>query len=217
MFDVDEFVAACRGALEEHTPELAVKELLNSAVARPGEIEAALGTPEDGGISTLHRSDELTIINVIWPPGMTIYPHDHQLWAVIGLYGGQEDNTFFRRNRDGQGLERAGFRELQSQETPLTSAAMPSTPSTTRGRCTPAPSTSMAETSSPSPAASGPTSPRPKPPTAWRAQCAPSPRPTSAGSPSSNSLQPLAFGTRSSHCWLRMSGFRIAGFTVWPP
>ena len=47
---------------------------------------------------------------------MTIYPHDHQLWAVIGLYGGQEDNTFYRRNRDGQGLERAGFRELQSQD-----------------------------------------------------------------------------------------------------
>ena len=116
MLDVDEFVAACRGALDEHTPELAVKDLLSEAIARPGEIEAALGTPEDGGIQTLHRSDELTIINVIWPPGMAIYPHDHQLWAVIGLYGGQEDNTFYRRNRDGQGLERAGFRELQSQD-----------------------------------------------------------------------------------------------------
>ena len=116
MFDVDEFVAACRGALDEHTPELAVKELLSEAIARPGEIEAALGTPEDGGIQTLHRSDELTVINVIWPPGMAIYPHDHQLWAVIGLYGGQEDNTFYRRNSEGQGLERAGFRELQSQD-----------------------------------------------------------------------------------------------------
>ena len=52
MFEVDEFVAACRGALDEHTPELAVKELLSSAIARPGEIEAALGTPEDGGITT---------------------------------------------------------------------------------------------------------------------------------------------------------------------
>ncbi len=116
MFDVEEFVAACRGALDEHTPELAVKDLLSAAIAKPGEIEAALGTPEDGGITTLHRSDELTIINVIWPPGMAIYPHDHQLWAVIGLYGGQEDNTFYRRNRDGDGLERAGFRELQSQD-----------------------------------------------------------------------------------------------------
>ena len=116
MFEVAEFVASCQEALKEHTPELAVKELLSSAIAKPGEIEAALGTPTDGGIATLLRSDDLTIINVIWPPGMAIYPHDHQLWAAIGLYGGQEDNTFFRRNRDGQGLERAGFRELQSQD-----------------------------------------------------------------------------------------------------
>ena len=50
MFDVEEFVAACRDALNEHTPELAVKDLLSSAVAKPGEIEAALGTPEEGGI-----------------------------------------------------------------------------------------------------------------------------------------------------------------------
>ncbi len=47
---------------------------------------------------------------------MAIYPHDHQLWAVIGLYGGQEDNTFFRRKTGANGLERAGFRELQSQD-----------------------------------------------------------------------------------------------------
>ena len=99
MFETEEFVAACRSALDEHTPELAVKDLVSAAISRPGEIEAALGTPEEGGIQTLHRSDELTIINVIWPPGMAIYPHDHQLWAVIGLYGGQEDNTFFRRQR----------------------------------------------------------------------------------------------------------------------
>ncbi len=113
MFDAEEFVAVCRGALQEHTPELAVKELLSSAIARPEEIEAALGTPGEGGITTLHRSPELTVIR---PPGMAIYPHDHQLWAVIGLYGGQEDNTFYRRNRHSDGLERAGFRELQSQD-----------------------------------------------------------------------------------------------------
>ncbi len=116
MFDVDEFVSACRSALEEHTPELAIKELLSSAISKSGEIEAGLGTPDEGGITTLHCSPELTIINVIWPPGMAIYPHDHQLWAVIGLYGGQEDNTFFRRNPKGEGLERAGFRELKSQD-----------------------------------------------------------------------------------------------------
>ena len=37
---------------------------------------------------------------------MAIYPHEHRMWAVIGLYGGREDNTFYRRSP--QGLVVAG-------------------------------------------------------------------------------------------------------------
>ena len=47
---------------------------------------------------------------------MALYSHDHQLWAVVGLYGGQEDNTFFKRNAEGAGLTRAGYKELRSQD-----------------------------------------------------------------------------------------------------
>lgn len=116
MFDVEEFVAACRGALDGPAPALAVKELMASAMARPNEVEATLGTPTKGGITTLHKSPELTVLNIIWPPGMSLYPHDHQLWAVIGLYGGQEDNTFFTRNKAETGLVRAGFKKLEAQD-----------------------------------------------------------------------------------------------------
>ena len=94
MFDLDGFVADCRAALKERAPELAVKELVARAVAEPAEVEATLGTPTAGGAARLHHSPELTILNVIWTPGMAIYPHDHRMWAVIGLYGGREDNTF---------------------------------------------------------------------------------------------------------------------------
>jgi predicted metal-dependent enzyme (double-stranded beta helix superfamily) len=116
MFEVQEFIASCQAALKEHSPELAVKELMERAMSRPAEVEAALGAPTQGGITTLLRSDELTVLNIIWPPGMALYPHNHNLWAVIGLYGGQEDNTFFRRNTRGTGLIRAGFKELQAQD-----------------------------------------------------------------------------------------------------
>ena len=27
---------------------------------------------------------------------MSIYPHNHEMWAVIGIYAGQEDNAFYR-------------------------------------------------------------------------------------------------------------------------
>ena len=116
MFDVEEFTAACRSALDEKTPELAIKELMANAMTRPGEVEAALGTPVKGGVTTLPKSPKLTVLNIIWPPGMALYPHDHQLWAVIGLYGGREDNTFFTRNKAGTGLVRTGFKKLEAQD-----------------------------------------------------------------------------------------------------
>ena len=116
MFEPQEFIASCQSALKEHSPELAVKELVEQVMSRPAEVLSALGTPSQGGISTLFRSDELTVLNIIWPPGMTLYPHNHNLWAVIGLYGGQEDNTFFRRNPKDTTLVRAGFKELQAQD-----------------------------------------------------------------------------------------------------
>ena len=47
---------------------------------------------------------------------MAIYPHDHRTWAVIGIYGGQEDNTFYRRRKEGPGLERVNGRSLETEE-----------------------------------------------------------------------------------------------------
>jgi predicted metal-dependent enzyme (double-stranded beta helix superfamily) len=116
MFEPQEFIASCQAALKEHSPELAVKELVEEVMSHPTDVLSALGTPSQGGITTLLRSDALSILNIIWPPGMALYPHNHNLWAVIGLYGGQEDNTFFRRNPKDTTLVRAGFKELQAQD-----------------------------------------------------------------------------------------------------
>ncbi len=114
MFDLDRFLADCRAALAEATPSLAVKALLERVTADPAAVESALGTPTAGGIATLHRSPELTVLNVVWTPGMAIYPHDHRMWAAIGLYGGREVNRFYRRTP--QGLAPAGGRTLDTSE-----------------------------------------------------------------------------------------------------
>jgi uncharacterized protein YjbI with pentapeptide repeats len=45
----------------------------------------------------LYHASDLTILNVVWAPRMTIMPHNHQMWAVIGIYTGREDNIFWRR------------------------------------------------------------------------------------------------------------------------
>jgi predicted metal-dependent enzyme (double-stranded beta helix superfamily) len=114
MFDLDTFVADCRAALREATPETAVRELAERAVFQPADVERVLGTPSSGGVTTLYRSPELTILNVVWTPGMAVYPHDHRMWAVIALYGGREDNTFYRRSSEG--LVVAGNKKLEIRD-----------------------------------------------------------------------------------------------------
>ena len=55
----------------------------------------------------LLNTPELTVLNIVWAPGMVLFPHDHRMWAAIGIYAGTEDNTFFRR----EGAARRGLTE----------------------------------------------------------------------------------------------------------
>ncbi len=112
-FERDEFVNDCVAAVAADDGEHAIFERLAGAVAEPGEIIDALGKPEQGGVQALHVSDQLTILNVIWAPRMTLMPHDHHMWAIIGVYAGREDNIFWRRRSDDRELiEAAGAKSL---------------------------------------------------------------------------------------------------------
>jgi predicted metal-dependent enzyme (double-stranded beta helix superfamily) len=116
MFDVDEFLEDCRGALRETEPRLAIRDLLERTVSRGDELERALPARR-GELSALYASPELTVLKVVWAPGMSIYPHDHRMWAAIGIYRGREDNTFFRRS--GDELVRSGSKEVADGEVVL--------------------------------------------------------------------------------------------------
>ena len=110
---VADIIARCRAALVEHTPALAVRDVLDELVADGSSqsvLADALGPVEIGGITPLYNGDDLTILRVAWTPGMALNPHEHRMWAVIGMYGGQEDNAFYRRAP--HGLEPAGGKEL---------------------------------------------------------------------------------------------------------
>jgi predicted metal-dependent enzyme (double-stranded beta helix superfamily) len=69
-----------------------------------------LGEPKRGEVQKIYHSPELTILNVIWAPYMTIYPHNHRMWAVIGVYTGREDNIFWRKKD--RTVEAAGAQAL---------------------------------------------------------------------------------------------------------
>lgn len=112
VLGVDDIIKRCQAAIAEHTPALAMRDVLDELVADPSALEEALRPVELGGITPLHNADDLTILHVVWTPGIALNPHEHRMWAVIGMYGGQEDNAFYRRTPGG--LEPAGGRELPS-------------------------------------------------------------------------------------------------------
>lgn len=114
MFNTDRFIEDCRGALTNDHVHAAVKEIVAKAVAEPSQVLRALGEPKLAGIQTLYRSDSLTILNVLWGPFMRLYPHNHLMWAVIGIYGGREDNAFYRRSENG--LVELGAKTLDTKE-----------------------------------------------------------------------------------------------------
>jgi predicted metal-dependent enzyme (double-stranded beta helix superfamily) len=114
MFSTDQFVSDCIAAVAEDDSHKAVREVVERAVSDPATVLDGLGEPAIGGVQKLHVSDELTVINVVWPPWMTIMPHNHEMWAVIGIYTGREDNTFWRRvpGADGGRIEAAGAKSM---------------------------------------------------------------------------------------------------------
>jgi predicted metal-dependent enzyme (double-stranded beta helix superfamily) len=114
MFDLDRFIDDCRAAVREDTTHKAAREVLARANSDPAAIPAALGEPTKAGVTPLYKSAQLTILNVVWGKRMTIMPHDHRMWAVIGVYTGREDNIFWRRlaREEGGLIEAAGAKSL---------------------------------------------------------------------------------------------------------
>ena len=113
MFNVNAFVNACQGQ-----PPSVIKELLTDALRDPESVTKALmafGEGKDvskGGVGDLliYKAPDLTILKAAVPPKFKSPPHNHLMWAVIGVYDGQENNYFYRRNKGG--LEAAGGKQV---------------------------------------------------------------------------------------------------------
>ena len=51
---------------------------------------------------------------IIWPAGLRSSPHEHRMWAVVGVYAGEELNRLYRRAPDG--LAEASAQSVSEQE-----------------------------------------------------------------------------------------------------
>jgi predicted metal-dependent enzyme (double-stranded beta helix superfamily) len=113
MFALDDFVSECRAALAADPSHKLVREVVARAVSEPAAVLQVLGEPKRAAMHKVYHASDLTILNVVWGPMMTLEPHDHRMWAVIGIYTGREDNIFWRRSRgDARRIEAAGARAL---------------------------------------------------------------------------------------------------------
>ena len=114
MFDIDHFVADCRAALAERSSE-AIRDVVRRVVAEPDAILKVLGEPSGASAGVVFRDAGLTILNVIWGARQWTLPHNHNHRAIIGMYGGGEDNIFWRRlPKDAKGrVEAAGAQSLR--------------------------------------------------------------------------------------------------------
>src|SRR5262249_18268483 len=96
---------------------MGVREVVARAVSDPGAVVGGLGEPRRADVQRLYSSEELTILNVVWGPRMTIMPHNHLMWAVIRMHTGREDNIWWRRlPEDRRRIEAAGARSLGERD-----------------------------------------------------------------------------------------------------
>jgi predicted metal-dependent enzyme (double-stranded beta helix superfamily) len=102
MFDRDRFVEECIAVMDGAPADAAearrnMKGLVERTVADHAGVARGIGAMTGSGIDVLYRSPRLTVLNLRWPVGAIIMPHDHAMWAVIGIYSGREDNVLWRR------------------------------------------------------------------------------------------------------------------------
>jgi hypothetical protein len=74
MFEKERFVTDCRAAFAQEPSHKAVREVLARAVSDPTAVLKGLGEPQRAEIQKIFHSDALTILNVVWAPGMMVMP-----------------------------------------------------------------------------------------------------------------------------------------------
>jgi len=104
----DSVIEKCKQALTAPDPQSSVAAIVLDAVRDSVIGEAISVRTEFASLEDLaiHRSDSLTLLAGALPPGFSASPHNHNLWSVVGVCAGREDNQFFER--DGDALKRSG-------------------------------------------------------------------------------------------------------------
>jgi predicted metal-dependent enzyme (double-stranded beta helix superfamily) len=101
MNATDEFIARCLATVTTGQEPAATVEVVKQFL-RDQSIARNLSLDE--GVRILHNSEDLTILHVVMskrPVGVgDPIPHNHSMWAAVGVTHGSEHNKLFRRSDD---------------------------------------------------------------------------------------------------------------------
>jgi len=109
MYTLDSLADELREAVR-NSDLTAVAEVVRSAIREKPLV------PQVGSLQLLHSEPGLSVLHTVVNPGFVSPAHDHRTWAVIGVYDGQEDNTFYGFIEGGRRIEQIGRRNLRQGE-----------------------------------------------------------------------------------------------------
>lgn len=109
MYSLDRLLDELRQAVG-NGDLIAIAAIVRDAIRRKPFASPA------GSSQLLHSESGLTVLHTVVNPGFVSPPHDHRTWAVIGVYDGQEDNTFYRLIEGSRRIEQIGRRALRQGE-----------------------------------------------------------------------------------------------------
>ncbi len=72
MFEVDRFVDDCHAAVATESTYNAIHEILARTMSEPAAVLGGLGEAKRSEIRKIFHSESLTILNVMWAPGMMV-------------------------------------------------------------------------------------------------------------------------------------------------
>jgi predicted metal-dependent enzyme (double-stranded beta helix superfamily) len=102
--DIRDLIDACREVAGGDDPTPDVAELVGAFLHQP-HLPRLLGDGDRSTYEALYRGEDILVLHGVVPPTPApVAPHDHRMWAVIGVYQGLEQNELFVR-AEGGGLD----------------------------------------------------------------------------------------------------------------
>ena len=100
--DLATLIEGCKDAVKGNDPTTNVMNVLGEFLRQPNPA-SQLGSVERSTFDVMYRADDLLVLHAFAPPlPSPVDPHNHQMWAVVGVYRGEEKNQLFEVGDDSQ-------------------------------------------------------------------------------------------------------------------